>query len=191
MTYGLNALSGRRPLGGGAWGGRWDSSNSRELVNYTVSKGYPVDSWELGQNFSLPLSISLSLYLAFSLSLLPPSHLFKRFIYPRFEPGNELSGGGIGARVDVEQYARDMVELKAMVEKIYQPPLRKPLLVAPGGFFDKGWYARFLQLTGPNVVDVVSHHIYNLGAGELYASIHLSIHPSIHLSIYMFSYLHM
>ncbi|KAL0296861.1 UNVERIFIED_CONTAM: Heparanase-like protein 2 [Sesamum radiatum] len=35
----------------------------------------------------------------------------------------------------------------------------------PAGFYDKQWFNTFLQTTGPNVVDGLTHHIYNLGAG--------------------------
>ncbi|CAA6669956.1 unnamed protein product [Spirodela intermedia] len=132
VTFGLNALSGRRLISGIRWGGPWNSTNARELIKYTVSKAYSVDSW----NSPFP------------------------------KPGNELSGRGIAARVDAEQYAKDVVELRAMVDQLYQPPLRRPLLLAPGGFYEQEWYARFLQITGPNVVDVLTHHLYNLGAGN-------------------------
>ncbi|XP_078437591.1 heparanase-like protein 1 isoform X2 [Wolffia australiana] len=127
VTFGLNALSGRSFISGNKWGGPWNSSNARELIKYTISKGYPVDSWELG---------------------------------------NELSGRGIGARVDAWQYAEDMKELRRVVDRLYVFPLSRPLLVAPGGFFDKEWYTSFLQLSGPYVADVVSHHLYSLGPGD-------------------------
>ncbi|KAM7471448.1 hypothetical protein LguiA_009631 [Lonicera macranthoides] len=126
MTFGLNALHGRHQIKKGVWGGDWDSINANDLINYTVSKGYQIDSWEFG---------------------------------------NELSGKGIGASVGVEQYGKDLIKLKAMIEKLYKNFHSKPLLVAPGGFYDKEWFAKLLKVSGSNVVNVMTHHIYNLGAG--------------------------
>ncbi|KAL0907166.1 hypothetical protein M5K25_025714 [Dendrobium thyrsiflorum] len=92
-----------------------------------MSKGFPVDSWEFG---------------------------------------NELSGQGIGACVDAEVYAQDLIGLKAVLDELYQNSTSKPLLLAPGGFFDKQWYTQLLQTSGPGVVDGITHHIYNLGGGR-------------------------
>lgn len=79
--------------------------------------------------------------------------------------GNELSGSGVGASVGVEQYGKDIVELQNIINELYGDST-KPLVVAPGGFFDQKWYARLLEVTGPNVLNAMTHHIYNLGAGE-------------------------
>jgi len=49
VTFGLNALQGRHPSGHSVWRGDWDSSNAYDLINYTVSKGYKIDSWEFGR----------------------------------------------------------------------------------------------------------------------------------------------
>lgn len=59
MTFGLNALYGREKLSGNAWGGEWDHTNTQDFMNYTVSKGYTIDSWEFGMyitciSFPLP-----------------------------------------------------------------------------------------------------------------------------------------
>ena len=48
MTFGLNALHGRHKIGKIQWGGNWDSSNARDFMKYTISKGYAIDSWEFG-----------------------------------------------------------------------------------------------------------------------------------------------
>lgn len=50
-TFGLNALHGRHQIKKGVWGGDWDSINANDLINYTVSKGYQIDSWEFGTVF--------------------------------------------------------------------------------------------------------------------------------------------
>ncbi|KAK2970332.1 hypothetical protein RJ640_003300, partial [Escallonia rubra] len=126
VTFGLNALSGRHQIQRGVWGGDWDSSNAHDFIQYTVSKGYQIDSWEFG---------------------------------------NELSGKGIGASVGAEQYGRDLINLKDILDKLYHNFKPKPFLVAPGGFYDNTWFAKLLRVSGSHVVDVMTHHIYNLGAG--------------------------
>lgn len=82
-----------------------------------------------------------------------------------WEFGNELSGTGIGASVGAGQYARDLIKLRAIIDESYKNFNPKPLLVAPGGFYNKEWYNKLLQVTGPQVVNAVTHHVYNLGAG--------------------------
>ncbi|RVW83342.1 Heparanase-like protein 1 [Vitis vinifera] len=84
-----------------------------------------------------------------------------------WEFGNELSGSGVGASVNAEQYGKDLINLKAIINKLYNNSNVKPLLVAPGGFYEQDWYAKLLQVSGSSTVNVVTHHIYNLGAGEM------------------------
>lgn len=48
VTFGLNALYGRHQIRRGAWEGDWDPSNTIDLMKYTISKGYQIDSWEFG-----------------------------------------------------------------------------------------------------------------------------------------------
>uniref|UniRef100_A0A1D1YZ15 Heparanase-like protein 1 n=1 Tax=Anthurium amnicola TaxID=1678845 RepID=A0A1D1YZ15_9ARAE len=131
VTFGLNALSGRHKASSdpddGLWVGPWDTSNAEDFISYTLSKGYNVESWELG---------------------------------------NELCGGGVSAKVDPVQYGQDMIALKQLLSKLYHNSSSLPKLLAPGGFFDPQWFTQFLQTSGPNVVDVVTHHIYNLGPGN-------------------------
>ncbi|GAA0141695.1 hypothetical protein LIER_02779 [Lithospermum erythrorhizon] len=82
-----------------------------------------------------------------------------------YEFGNELSGTGIAARVEAEQYGKDMIILKNLVAELYQDPATQPMVLGPGGFYDKTWFDKFLQSSGPNVVNGLTHHIYNLGSG--------------------------
>lgn len=79
--------------------------------------------------------------------------------------GNELSGGGIGARVEAAQYAKDLIILKRIMTELYWKSSFKPKLVAPGGFYDKNWFNQLLQDSGSGVVNIVTYHIYNLGPG--------------------------
>lgn len=78
--------------------------------------------------------------------------------------GNELSGNGVGTKVSAQQYASDINSLQNMVQNIYAGFEVKPLVIAPGGFFDANWFTEFIKET-PNSLQVVSHHIYNLGPG--------------------------
>ncbi|KAF0907160.1 hypothetical protein E2562_015681 [Oryza meyeriana var. granulata] len=51
VTFGLNALKGRSKAAGGndtLYAGDWDGRNARDLMRYTVGKGYHIESWELG-----------------------------------------------------------------------------------------------------------------------------------------------
>lgn len=127
LTFGLNALYGRRKSQSTDWVGSWDPSNAIDLIKYTISKGYNIDSWEFG---------------------------------------NELSGSGVAARVDPVQYGKDLIELKIIINQLYEGSESKPAVLAPGGFYDKNWFIKMLQATGPGVVNGLTHHIYNLGPGN-------------------------
>ncbi|KAF8012100.1 hypothetical protein BT93_I0278 [Corymbia citriodora subsp. variegata] len=81
-----------------------------------------------------------------------------------WELGNELSGNGVGTRVAAGQYASDTISLTNLVLDIYKDVEPKPLILAPGGFVDSLWYKEFLDKT-PKSLDVITHHIYNLGSG--------------------------
>lgn len=78
--------------------------------------------------------------------------------------GNELSGNGVGARVSADQYASDVNILQNLVDNIHTGFKDKPLVLAPGGFFDANWFKEFIDKT-PKSLQVVTQHIYNLGPG--------------------------
>ena len=77
--------------------------------------------------------------------------------------GNELSGSGVGARVSAEQYGKDLIKLRKIIDELYEKSHLKPALVAPGGFYDKQWFAKLLQVSGSSIINVLTHHLYNLG----------------------------
>ncbi|KAE9462648.1 hypothetical protein C3L33_05432, partial [Rhododendron williamsianum] len=81
-----------------------------------------------------------------------------------WELGNELSGSGVGVRVAADQYASDAISLQNVVLDIYKSNETRPLTIGPGGFFDENWFKEFADKT-TNSVDVLTHHIYNLGPG--------------------------
>lgn len=83
-------------------------------------------------------------------------------------PGNELCGEGVAARVEAWQYGKDVIALKELVKELYPDPSTQPKVLGPAGFYDEKWFNEFLQTTGPGVVDGLTHHIYNLGAGTYY-----------------------
>lgn len=70
----------------------------------------------------------------------------------------------MGTRVAADQYALDTVALQRIVQNIYKEVEPKPIIIAPGGFFDANWFKEFLDKTSKSL-DVVTHHIYNLGPG--------------------------
>ncbi|KAM1237106.1 hypothetical protein ACFX13_038857 [Malus domestica] len=89
----------------------------------------------------------------------------KRYQIDSWEFGNELSGSGVEASVGAGQYGRDLIKLKSIINHLYNKSVAKPALMAPGGFFDQSWFARLLQVSGSGTVDIISQHLYNLGAG--------------------------
>ncbi|KAK4265286.1 hypothetical protein QN277_026355 [Acacia crassicarpa] len=88
----------------------------------------------------------------------------KKYTIHGWELGNELSGRGVGIAVPADQYATDTAALRGIVERAYKDIEPKPLVIAPGGFFDAGWFNEFITKSGKSL-DVVTHHIYNLGPG--------------------------
>lgn len=80
--------------------------------------------------------------------------------------GNELCGSGVGTRVAADQYASDTTALYKIVQDAYKNFEPRPLVIAPGGFFDEGWFRELINKTGKSF-DVATHHIYNLGPGML------------------------
>lgn len=82
-----------------------------------------------------------------------------------WELGNELSGTGVGLRIAANQYAFDTVSLKKLADEVYSGVEPRPLILAPGGFFDANWFKELISKSN-NSLDIATHHIYNLGAGR-------------------------
>ena len=121
--------------------------------------------------------------------------------------GNELVGAhAIEARVPAAQYATEVLEMAEIVREAW--PLNPPLILAPDANWDEAWYAAFLgNLSWPAPlapadeaaatttslgaaaavkararppVDVLTHHMYPLGAGNL-AEMHSKLLSPRHL----------
>ncbi|BFG18927.1 hypothetical protein CerSpe_052010 [Prunus speciosa] len=95
-----------------------------------------------------------------------------------WELGNELSGNGVGTRVAAGQYASDTKSLQSIVQSVYAGFEAKPQVLAPGGFFDENWFTEFIHKT-PQSLQVVTHHIYNLGPGSAGDLIPKILDPSV------------
>lgn len=76
-----------------------------------------------------------------------------------------MGSNSIGASITATQYAKDLIKLREIVDRLYNNSRQKPLIVAPGAFFDGSWYNDLVNETGSSVVDILTHHIYNMGAG--------------------------
>ncbi|PPR82042.1 hypothetical protein GOBAR_AA38668 [Gossypium barbadense] len=83
-----------------------------------------------------------------------------------YEFGNQLSGAGMGASVEAEKYGKDIVVLKNLVKELHPDPKTQPKVLGPSGYYDVKWFNSFLEVSGHDVVDGVTHHIYNLGPGD-------------------------
>ncbi|WOG87664.1 hypothetical protein DCAR_0206895 [Daucus carota subsp. sativus] len=129
VTFVLNALRENKSENKNStlWVGNWNKLNAQEFMKYTISKGYKIDSYELG---------------------------------------NELSASGVFARVNAGQYGKDTIILSNLVKKLYANFSDQPKILGPGGFYDKEWFNKFLRVSGPGIVDGLTHHIYNLGAAN-------------------------
>ncbi|CAH9107068.1 unnamed protein product, partial [Cuscuta europaea] len=89
----------------------------------------------------------------------------KKYPIIAWELGNELVGkGAIGVQISADQYAKDTIRFHGIIQKIY-PKTYKPLVIAPGGFFDAQWFKEYLSKTN-DTLDVITQHIYNLGEGS-------------------------
>ncbi|KAL2621503.1 hypothetical protein R1flu_001708 [Riccia fluitans] len=92
-----------------------------------------------------------------------------------WELGNELMGKGqTGKSVSPEVYALDVKKLRRIIDKLYRQGVPKPSLVAPDTLYklqDTDNIVRFLNASGKGVVDVVTRHIYTLGAGVAETSV--------------------
>ncbi|KAE9601771.1 putative glycosidase [Lupinus albus] len=139
---------------------RWDELNSffkkagakiifglNALAGKSIKSGYAVGPWDHSNAES---------FIRYTVK--------KNYTIHGWELGNELCGNGIGTSVSANQYVSDVASLRFIIQNAYRGIEPKPLLISPGGFFDATWFKEFVTKAGKSV-DVVTHHIYNLGPG--------------------------
>ncbi|OEL36787.1 Heparanase-like protein 3 [Dichanthelium oligosanthes] len=155
---------------------RWDELNeffqksgAKIVFGLNALKGrIPLPDGSMGGPWDYTNAASLIRYTA-----------YKGYQIHGWELGNELSGNGVGTRVGAGQYAADVIALKTIVDNIYRSNPSKPLVLAPGGFFDPGWFTELIVKTRPNLLNVITHHIYNLGPGRDKNLIEKILNPSV------------
>lgn len=85
-----------------------------------------------------------------------------------YEFGNELVGSkGIESHFSVEEYAEGWRAFTNTIKEVYNENM--PLVVVPDTTFMSDWYGEFFDLcTEENIkqADIVTHHLYSLGAGS-------------------------
>ena len=53
---------------------------------------------------------------------------------------------------------------KGSCEGVVPDASTRPKVLGPAGFYEENWFNTFLETIGPEVVDGVTHHLYNLGS---------------------------
>ncbi|KAM7473885.1 hypothetical protein LguiB_021128 [Lonicera macranthoides] len=83
---------------------------------------------------------------------------------------NELCGGGVSARIEAEQYGKDMITLKTLVKELYVNSNSQPKVLGLAGFNDEKWFNTFPSVTllrhrlmGSNVLSVFAPLIPLMG----------------------------
>lgn len=165
----MNALNGRTrsKQSDSLFVGKWKNGNARHLMRYTHHKGYKIDSYELGER---PYIYVTDVHINVNFGPVKLAWLDPVMTRLCAFSGNELCGSGVSGKLTAEQYAEDIAKMKEFLTKLYPDEASRPKVLGPAGFYDRKWFETFLKATGPGVVDGVTHHIYNLGAGNNIAS---------------------
>ncbi|TYJ16955.1 hypothetical protein E1A91_A09G017100v1, partial [Gossypium mustelinum] len=58
------------------------------------------------------------------------------------------------------------VDSYEFVKELHPDPKTQPKVLGPSGYYDEKWFNSFQEVSGHDVVDGVTHHIYNLGLGD-------------------------
>ncbi|XVE53000.1 hypothetical protein DITRI_Ditri02bG0169600 [Diplodiscus trichospermus] len=95
---------------------------------------------------------------------------------------NELYGTGVSARVEAEQYGKDVIALKKLVKELHPNPKTQPKILGLDGFYEDEWFKIFLQVIGPEVFDGTTYHIYNVFPERLFRHLLVNLaHDNLHL----------
>ncbi|KAG4128326.1 hypothetical protein ERO13_D09G014500v2, partial [Gossypium hirsutum] len=58
------------------------------------------------------------------------------------------------------------VDSYEFVKELHPDPKTQPKVLGPSGYYDEKWFNSFLEVSGHDVVDGVTHHIYNFVPGD-------------------------
>ncbi|KAK6927531.1 Glycoside hydrolase, family 79 [Dillenia turbinata] len=73
--------------------------------------------------------------------------------------GNELSGCGVGTRVEADQYVSHVTQLANITQRVYKGFDTKPLVIPSGGFFHTKWFIQFVDKTEKHYPSMHPSHL--------------------------------
>ncbi|TYI08687.1 hypothetical protein ES332_A09G017500v1 [Gossypium tomentosum] len=87
-----------------------------------------------------------------------------------YEFGNQLSGAGMGASVEAEQYGKDIVVLKNLVKELHPDPKTQPKVLGPSGYCDEKCFNSFLD-DDPNMITKIQDPSYLNQVAQTYKGV--------------------